>query len=127
MKFLEKGFILNTHTKLIDLFGGTDGVRDHGLLDSALAQPRATFGGELLHETVWQAAGAYGFHLVKNHPFLDGNKRIAGVAMGIFLGLNGYRMTATEAEFYVLIAALAASECSKEQLTTWLQANTAER
>ncbi len=127
MKFLESAFILNTHSKLIDLFGGTDGIRDHGLLDSALAQPSATFGGELLHPTVWEAAAAYGFHLVKNHPFLDGNKRTAGVAMGVFLGLNGFRMTATEGEFYVLVAALAAGECSKDQLTTWLRANTTER
>lgn len=127
MNFLTKDFILQTHSKLILLFGGTDGVRDHGLLDSALAQPSASFAGQLLHQTVWDAAAAYGFHLAKNHPFLDGNKRTAAVAMGTFLLRNGQRLTATEADFYVLVCAVAGGDCSKEQLSTWLQANTTSR
>ena len=86
MKFLSRRFVVAYQARLIDLFGGLHGIRDEDLLDSALAQPEATFEGEYLHGDVWEMAAAYGFHLCSNHPFLDGNKRIAAVAMGTFLG-----------------------------------------
>lgn len=84
MRFLTKRFILTYHARLIDLFGGSHGLRDEGLLEAALAQPEATFDGELLHPTTWEAAAAQGFHLCRNHPFVDGNKRIAAVSMGTY-------------------------------------------
>ena len=70
-------------------FGGLDGIRDMGLLDSAIAQPRATFGGDFLHEDLFAMAAAYLFHMVKNHPFLDGNKRTGLLAATTFLDING--------------------------------------
>ncbi|WP_292843596.1 type II toxin-antitoxin system death-on-curing family toxin [Nostoc sp. NMS8] len=84
--------VLNIHQRQIKRFGGTSGVRDEGLLDSALAQPQATFGGEFLHPTICEQAAAYLYHLAMNHPFLDGNKRTAFAVMLTFLNLNGYAL-----------------------------------
>jgi death-on-curing protein len=82
--------VVTHQARLIDLFGGLHGVRGERLLDSALAQPEATFAGEYLHGDVWEMAAACADHLCSNHPFLDGNKRIAAAAMGTFLGVNGH-------------------------------------
>ncbi|MEH1852771.1 MAG: type II toxin-antitoxin system death-on-curing family toxin [Nostoc sp.] len=91
-KFLTISQVLDIHQRQIQRFGGTAGVRDEGLLDSALAQPQATFGGELLHPTIHEQAAAYLYHLAMNHPFLDGNKRTAFAVMLTFLNLNGYTL-----------------------------------
>jgi death-on-curing protein len=87
--FLDVADVLLLHRRSIERFGGSDGVRDPNLLDSAVAQPRATFGGEYLHGDLFQMAAAYLFHLVKNHPFVDGNKRTGLAASLVFLDLNG--------------------------------------
>ena len=76
-EFIEMDDVLTIHQILIEQFGGSHGIRDKGLLESALAQPKATFFGELLHPTIYEQAGAYLYHIAKNHPFLDGNKRTA--------------------------------------------------
>ncbi|MCC5608366.1 type II toxin-antitoxin system death-on-curing family toxin [Nostoc sp. CHAB 5834] len=89
-RFLSISQVLNIHQDEINSFGGTSGVRDEGLLDSALAQPQATFGGELLHPTIHEQAAAYLYHLAMNHPFIDGNKRTAFAVMDTFITLNGY-------------------------------------
>lgn len=78
--------VLRIHDRQIEVFGGSTGVRDLGLLESALAQPQATFGGELLHPTLPEQAAAYLYHLAKNHPFIDGNKRTAFAVMDMFSG-----------------------------------------
>ena len=91
-EFLQIAEILEIHQILIDLFGGMPGIRDEGLLESALSQPQATFFGELLHPTIHEQAAAYLYHIAKNHPFLDGNKRTAYGAMETFLRLNGYNL-----------------------------------
>ena len=75
MIFLSKRFVLAYHTRLIDVFGGTPGVRDAGLLESALAAPESTFDGVYLHADFWEMAAAYAFHLIKNHPFVRGLPR----------------------------------------------------
>ena len=87
-EFLQIADILEIHQTLIDLFGGMPGIRDEGLLESALSQPQATFFGELLHPTIHEQAAAYLYHIAKNHPFLDGNKRTAYGAMETFLRLE---------------------------------------
>ena len=76
-KFIEKQDVLSIHSKQINLYGGSLGIRDEGLLDSAIYQPQATFGGELLHPTIVEQAAAYLFHIANNHAFVDGNKRTA--------------------------------------------------
>ena len=121
MIYLSKAFVVAYQARLIDLFGGSHGLRDEGLLDSALAQPRATFDGVLLHQDIWEAAAAYAFHIARNHAFVDGNKRIAAVAMGAFLGVNGAPLRVDEAILYDRIIALAEGRMSKQQLTAWLR------
>ncbi len=87
--FLQVEDVLLFHRDQIDLYGGEHGVRDMGLLESAVAQPNAGFGGQYLHEDLFEMAAAYLFHLVKNHPLVDGNKRIGAVSALAFLKLNG--------------------------------------
>jgi death-on-curing protein len=89
-EFLDVEDVIEIHRALLDEHGGKDGVRDKGLLESAVMQPPAAFGGEFLHEDLFAMAAAYLFHIVKNHPFLDGNKRTGLAAALTFLDLNGY-------------------------------------
>ena len=86
--FVSKTMVLSIHARQIERFGGTPGVRDEGLLESALAQPQATFGGDFLHPTISEQAAAYLYHIAMNHPFIDGNKRTAFAVMDTFLRLN---------------------------------------
>lgn len=88
-EFLDIDDVIEIHRLQLAEFGGLDGIRDMGLLDSAIAQPRATFGGDFLHEDLFAMAAAYLFHMVKNHPFLDGNKRTGLLAATTFLDING--------------------------------------
>ncbi|MFN6482858.1 MULTISPECIES: type II toxin-antitoxin system death-on-curing family toxin [unclassified Nostoc] len=103
LKFLTISQVLDIHQRQIQRFGGTSGVRDEGLLDSALAQAQATFGGELLHPTIHEQAAAYFYHLAMNHPFIDGNKRTAFAVMLTFLSLNGYTLNASQEQAYNLV------------------------
>ncbi len=121
MKFLSRRFVVTYQARLIDLFGGLHGIRDERLLDSALAQPEATFAGEYLHGDVWEMAAAYAYHLCSNHPFLDGNKRIAAVAMGTFLGVNGHPLVVDELDLYRTIMAVADGRLDKAGLAEWLR------
>lgn len=102
-EFISKADVLAIHKRQIEKFGGLDGVRDEGLLDSALAQPQATFFGELLHSTIPTQAAAYLYHLAKNHPFLDANKRTAFATTIAFLGINGYELNMAEEEAYIMV------------------------
>ena len=88
-KFISISEVQEIHTDQISSFGGSPGIRDEGLLESALAQPQATFGGEFLHSTIPEQAATYLYHLAMNHPFIDGNKRTAFAVMDTFLRLNG--------------------------------------
>jgi death-on-curing protein len=87
--FIPKHIIIYFHEQLIDLYGGALGIRDEGLLDSALEQPRAMFDSSFLRDSLAKMAAAYGFHICKNHPFIDGNKRVSLVVMDTFLQKNG--------------------------------------
>jgi len=104
--FLPKKIILFFHNQLIQTYGGKFGIRDKKLLDSALEQPKTNFEGEYLHNTLIKMAAAYGFHLYNNHPFVDGNKRIALVAMDVFLQRNGFEIIALEKETYKIMLSL---------------------
>ncbi len=121
IRFLPESIILAIHDDQIRLYGGSYGVRDSAALDSAIHVPQAQFGGNYLHPTLFSMAVAYGFHLSQNHPFVDGNKRVAGMSMFTFLRLNGLNLTATELDYYQTIMAVASGQMNKEQLTTWVQ------
>jgi death-on-curing protein len=119
--FVEKSGVLEIHADIIESFGGATGLRDEGLLKSALAQPQATFFGEFLHPTISDQAAAYLYHIAKNHPFVDGNKRTAFAIMITFLSLNGYDLSLSEEEAYALVMRVAQGEMTKEEIFGFLQ------
>ena len=100
---IDKETALAIHSAAVARFGGLDGVRDKGLLESALAQPFQTFGGEELYPTVAQKAARYAYGIASNHPFADGNKRTAFAALDVFLRLNGLRLEFLNGEMHRLI------------------------
>ena len=124
IEFIPKDIILFFHEQLVKIYGGSSGIRDENLLDSALEQPKATYQGEYLHDSLLKMAAAYGYHLCNNHPFIDGNKRIAFVAMDTFLQKNNLEITASEKETYKMMIQVASGKLSKEELTLWLENNT---
>lgn len=121
-RFLDAEAVLRLHARQIERFGGTTGVRDAGLLDSALAQPQATFGGELLHPTLAEQAAAYLYHLSKNHPFVDGNKRTAFAVMDTFLRVNRKRLLLTNDDAYDLVMQVAQGQIDKPELASLIAA-----
>jgi death-on-curing protein len=121
MRYLSLGEIVDLHQLLLAQTGGSAGVRDLGGLESALAQPRATFDGADLHSTVIQKAAALAFSLALNHPFVDGNKRVAHAAMEVFLLMNGWELVGTVDEQERLMLDLADGQITREQLTAWLE------
>jgi death-on-curing protein len=123
MRYLTLGEVVRLHRAIIDSSGGATGVRDLGGLESAIAQPRATFGGVDLHASLPAKAAALGCSLALNHPFLDGNKRIAHAAMEAFLQLNGQEIEAHVDEQERLMLDLAAGLITREQLTDLLDAH----
>lgn len=127
IKFLDKETILYFHFDQIKRYGGSYGVRDDNLLESALAQPQATLEGKYLHKNIYEKAAAYGYHLCKNHPFVDGNKRIALIAMLTFLYVNGYDLKISEKEMYLLIMGVANNSISKQDLTDYIEKNSVKR
>jgi len=121
LHFIPKDVVLIIHADLLQRYGGEPGLRDEGLLDSALAQPMMTFNGKHTHKTLFDKAAAYGFHVCKNHPFVDGNKRVAFVLMDIFLQKNCWDITSPEEEAYAMMMDLASGKLQKSQLATWLK------
>ena len=125
VRFIPKEIVLTIHADLLQRYGGEPGLRDIGLLESALAQPKMTFGGKHVHKTLFEKTAAYGFHVCKNHPFVDGNKRVAFVLMDIFLQKNGWEIVSPEEEGYRMIMNLASGKMTKAQLSTWLKEHSA--
>lgn len=120
-EFIEKSDVLEIHQRQIERFGGMPGIRDEGLLDSALAQPKATFFGKFLHTTINEQAAAYLYHIAKNHSFVDGNKRTAFATMITFLTINGYDLDLSQDEAYALVIQVTQGEMTKEKLSVFLQ------
>jgi death-on-curing protein len=123
MDFLGVEDILELHADQVALYGGEHGVRDLGLLESAVAQPQAMFSGNYLHQDVFEMAAAYLFHLVKNHPFLDGNKRTGAVAALVFLDFNGIEIDAPKGSLYDLTISVAIGEASKNQIAEYFRSH----
>ena len=111
--FLTLAEVLELHKFQVDKYGGTQGLRDLGLLESAVAVPQASFGGELLHRSVFEIAAAYAYHIAENQPFLDGNKRAALAAALVFLELNGFSADDQKGELYDAMMAIAARRLDK--------------
>lgn len=120
MRFLRLPEVIELHRAIISAAGGYHGVRDFGALESAVAQPRMSFGGQDLYPTQIEKAAALGFSLVQNHSFLDGNKRVGHAAMETFLVLNGFEIEAAVDEQERVMLALAAGELERSDLTDWL-------
>jgi death-on-curing protein len=121
IRYLTLVEVLNLHRQIIEQSGGALGVRDLGALQSALAQPRMTFGGEDLYPTLVDKAAALGFSIVMNHPFVDGNKRTGHAAMETFLVLNGLEISASVDEQEQVILALASGNSGRESFVEWLK------
>lgn len=121
MRFLTLDEVLALHAEQIRRFGGLPGLRDSALLESALAMPRATFDGELLHSTPFEAAAAYLFHLARNHPFVDGNKRAALAAALVFLWLEGYGVEVDDDALTDLVVGVASGDVAKSETAVFLQ------
>ncbi|MBD2566465.1 type II toxin-antitoxin system death-on-curing family toxin [Anabaena lutea] len=115
-KFINKEDVLSIHNKQINLYDGSFGIRDEGLLESAIYQPQASFGGEFLHPTIVEQAAAYLFHICKNHAFIDGNKRTAFDVMVTFLNMNDYELNMTPEEAYQLTMQVSDDKVSKDEL-----------
>ena len=125
--FLTLDEVLGIHADQIRTYGGGPGVRELELLCSALAMPETTFDGEYLHPTVFEMAGAYLFHIARNHPFVDGNKRTALMCALVFLGLNDQRLDAATEDLYRLVHDVAAGTVDKAEVTVFLKRNAVRR
>ena len=125
-RWISVTLILAVHADQIKEHGGSPGVRDKGLLDSALSRPRNRFAYDS-DSDLCDLAASYGFGIARNHPFIDGNKRVAFQAMYLFLGLNGLRIDAPEEEVVALMLTLARSELDESDLAAWLKDHTFPR
>lgn len=114
--FLSYEAVLHIHDTLIERFGGAHGLRDAGLLASALAAPQASFGGQRLNANLPEMAASYLVSLTKNHAFIDGNKRTAYAVTATFLRLNGYRLSLTQAEKFGLVLSVAEGRLDKTEV-----------
>jgi death on curing protein len=121
MRYLTISEILELYRQVMETSGGTVGILSMSALESAIAQPHATFNGEELYPTVIEKAAALGFSLVMNHAFVDGNKRIGHVAMETFLVLNGFELNASTDEQETIILGLASGKFKREEFTKWVK------
>ena len=120
-RYLSFGEVVDLHRAIIEASGGSKGIRDLGALESALAQPRAAFADADLYPGLLEKATALAFSLCGNHPFVDGNKRIAHAAMEVFLILNGYELRAEIDDQERLMLGLAEGSISRDELLTWIR------
>ena len=120
MRYLTLAEVLELHRRVAEQSGGAVGVRELGGVESAVAQPQMTFGGDELYPTIKSKATALCFSLVMNHPFVDGNKRIGHAAMETFLVMNGYELDAEIDDAEKVILTLAAGDLSRKELLDWV-------
>ena len=123
MVFLTLDDILESHQNQIETYGGSHGIRDIGLLESAIAQPEASFGGQYLHADIFEMAAAYIYHLVMNHPFVDGNKRVGLEAALIFLEINNENLSASDEELVDLVLKTTAGQVGKREIAEFFRSH----
>ena len=117
--FLTLDEVIEIHRDMIERYGGSAGIRDLGLLESAVAMPQAGIGEQYFHASL--------FHIVQNHPFVDGNKRVGAMAGFVFLKLNGLALNATEASFEQVVREVAEGKLKKERIAQFFQENSKRR
>jgi death-on-curing protein len=127
IKFLTLSEVLLILEDQIRNYGGTYGVRDNNLLSSAIFMPESSFGGQYLHQTIPAMAAAYAFHLCQNHPFIDGNKRVALASSLVFLDINGYEFNCDSDELYNEMINVAKGEKKKEELIAFFEEHSVKR
>ena len=127
MRYLTLGEVLGLYHRIMEQSGGAQGIRDLGALESALAQPRMMFGKQELYPTLVEKASALGFSLIKNHPFVDGNKRAGHAAMETFLVLNGFEIDARVDEQERIILQVASGELGRDEFLAWLRGHVVEK
>ena len=121
--FLTLDEVIEIHRDMIERYGGSAGIRDMGLLESAVAMPQAGFVDAYFHSTLFEMAAAYLFHIVQNHPFVDGNKRVGAMAAFVFLKLNSFTLNVREAEFERVVRQVAEGQMKKEKIAEFLHKN----
>ncbi len=121
MVFLTFDDILESHQNQIDTYGGSHGIRDIGLLKSAIAQPEANYGGQYMHADIFEMAAAYLYHLVMNHPFVDGNKRVGLESALIFLEVNDALLDANDDELVDLVLKTTAGRVGKPEIAEFFR------
>lgn len=126
-RFLSVERVLQAHNLSIERTGGSPGVRDAGLLESAVMMPQQEFGGQFLHEGLAAKAAAYLYHIAANHPFIDGNKRTAALAALTFLDLNGTAKLPAPAELEAVTWRIADGSMMKDELVEWFKGQVGER
>lgn len=119
--FLTLAEVIDIHNNQIGLYGGLPGIRDINLLSSAIAMPHASFHGEYLHNDIYEMAAAYTFHIGKNHPFADGNKRTALVSALVFLELNGISISDPQGNLYDAMLDLSTGKLNKSEFASMLR------
>jgi death on curing protein len=119
--FLDVDDVIQMHATQLEIYGGAAGLRDRGLLESAVAQPQMSFGGVFVHDGPFQMAAAYLFHLVSNHPFVDGNKRIGTLAAVVFLDVNGIGIDHPSDALYELTMGVAEGRLPKAAVALELE------
>ena len=120
MRYLSLQEVISLHSLLISQSGGSSGLRDRGALESAVAQPEASFGGEDLYPDLASKAAALGHSLIQNHPFVDGNKRIGHAAMEVFLLLNSHEIDASVEDQEKIFIDVASGKVSRIELSEWI-------
>ncbi|MGI2903357.1 type II toxin-antitoxin system death-on-curing family toxin [Tolypothrix sp. VBCCA 56010] len=123
MRYLTLQEVLELYHRIVEQSGGSAGISNMGGLESAIAQPQMTFAGEELYPTIVEKASALGFSLIKNHPFIDGNKRIGHAAMEVFLVLNGFEINAAVDEQEQVILQVGSSKLGRDKFTEWLRSH----
>lgn len=126
-EFLDLEDVLDLHRQALERFGGTDGIRDLGALESAIGTPRTSFGGQFLHADVFEMGAAYAFHIAQSQAFLDGNKRTGLLAALVFLEWNGFDVTDPRCELYEAMIAIAERRLDKKALAELLRSLAAPR
>ena len=119
--FLGLDEVIEIHSNQIARYGGSPGIRDIELLQSAIAMPAAGYSGEYLHADICEMAAAYLFHIIRNHPFVDGNKRVGAMATFTFLKLNGLTLRSPETEFEKVVLAVAQGKLGKAAVVEFLR------
>lgn len=123
IKYLSLEEVIMLHQMSLKEFGGSDGIRDIGLLESAITQIQQSFDKEDLYPTLWDKAGALVYSLCNNHPFIDGNKRAAALCMLVFLDNNGYEVVVKQGQIYKMMMEVAKGLMLREKLSSWIRKN----